>query len=159
VAGIAATIRAFNPALGALEVVRLLKETARRPTAAWETELGWGIVDAGTAVDVARRVDRVAPASRVSVPRRTRGRTVVLRRAGADPPGRPGLLPSGVARYEVLRSTGGRRAVRIAATRRARLRVRVRPGRRYCFWTVAVDRAGNREAPPARPDATVRVRR
>jgi hypothetical protein len=33
--------------------------------------------------------------------------------------------------------------------------VRLRPGSRYALYTTAVDRAGNRERPPARPDVTI----
>jgi hypothetical protein len=32
-------------------------------------------------------------------------------------------------------------------------------GQRYAFYTIAIDRAGNREAPPATADARVRVKR
>jgi hypothetical protein len=36
---------------------------------------------------------------------------------------------------------------------------RLRRGSRYAFYTVAIDRAGNREAPPAGADARVRIPR
>ena len=55
VSGVAALVRELNPDLSAAEVVRLLKETARRPPArGWAPELGWGIVDARAAVAAAR---------------------------------------------------------------------------------------------------------
>jgi hypothetical protein len=66
---------------------------------------------------------------------------------------------SGVAYVEVWRALDRHRARRIARTRRSSLRVRVAPVHRYSFFTVAVDRAGNREASPGRPDAVTRVRR
>jgi subtilisin family serine protease len=157
VSGVAALVRELNPDLSAAEVIRLLKETARRPPGAgWSPELGWGIVDARAAVAAARLIDRRAPASRVTSPRRTRRRTVTLRLSGRDD-APAGVIAAGVDRYELWRSSYGRRAVRIATTRRARLRVRTRPGGRYAFFTVAVDRAGNREPMPPRPDTTVRV--
>jgi hypothetical protein len=39
------------------------------------------------------------------------------------------------------------------------LRLRGVRGQRYGFFTIAVDHAGNREAPPAKADASVRVAR
>jgi subtilisin family serine protease len=159
VAAAAALIRALNPEVGALETVRLLKEQARRPAGAgWEPELGWGILDAGAAVDAARRVDRTYPLSRASAPALARGRSVVVRWAGRDLT-RPGLIPSGIARYEVYRSADGGPARRIATTRATRRRIRVLPGRRYAFFTIAVDHAGNREPRPSRADARVSVAR
>jgi hypothetical protein len=48
---------------------------------------------------------------------------------------------------------------RMARTRRASLRLKVKPGSLYRFYTVAVDKAGNREAPPSKPDLSMRVDR
>src|SRR4051812_18741936 len=54
VAAAAALVRHLNPDMPATEIVRLLKQTARRPPGTgWNPELGWGILDAGTAVAVA----------------------------------------------------------------------------------------------------------
>ena len=39
------------------------------------------------------------------------------------------------------------------------MRLRGVRGQRYSFFTIAVDHAGNREAPPARADASVRLAR
>ena len=158
VSGVAALVRTLNPDLSAAEVVRVLKSTARRAAPGWSPELGWGIVDAASALEVARTLDRRAPTSRLRGPRRTRRRTVRLRWSGRDD-APAGVTTSGVASYELWRAVGRRRAVRIARTARRSRRVRVRPGRRYAFFTVAVDRAGNREARPKRADATVRVLR
>ena len=159
VSGVAALIRHLNPDLPAADVVKLLKETARRPQGSgWSPELGWGIVDARTAVDAARRLDRRPPSSRLSAPARTRQRTITLRWTGSDA-APPGVAASGIDVYEVWRAANGRRATRIARTRRTTYRVRARRGSRYAFFTVAVDRAGNRERAPGRADATVRALR
>jgi hypothetical protein len=39
------------------------------------------------------------------------------------------------------------------------MRLRGRRGGRYSFYTIAVDHAGNRELPPVKADASVRVAR
>jgi subtilisin family serine protease len=159
VSATAALVRELNPDLSAPDVVRLLKQTARRPAGtSWEPELGWGIVDARAAVAAARLLDRRPPTSRVSGPRRTRRTRVTLRIRGSDGAA-PGVVAAGLDRYEIWRSTSGRRARRIATTRRRTYRVRARRGARYGFFTVAVDKGGNRELLPSRPDVTVRVLR
>jgi subtilisin family serine protease len=153
VAAAAALVRDLNPDLGVLDVVRLLKETARRPAAGWSPELGWGIIDASAAVEAARRIDRRAPASRARVTRRG-NRSLSLRWSGRDSaPAR--LLPSGIVRYELWRAVDGGRPTRIATTPRSTRRVRVTPGRKYRFFTIAVDAAGNREPAPAEADLTL----
>ncbi len=157
VGGVAALVRDLNPDLRAVEVVRLLKETARRPSGTgWSPELGWGIVDAAAALRRAAQRDRRAPSSRLRAPARTRRRTGALRWRGSDT-APPNVAASGIARYEVWRSVGGRAPVKLTSTRRTTYRVKVRSGRRYSFFTIAVDRAGNREAPPRRADARTRV--
>ena len=158
VSGVAALVRELNPDLPAADVVRVLKETARRPTGEWTPDLGWGILDARAAVTRARTIDRRAPTSRLRAPSRTRRRSLTLRWSGRDT-GPRNVTVSGVAAYEVWRSAGSRRPVRIAKTRRTTKRIRVTPGRRYRFHTVAIDRAGNRESAPTRADASVRVLR
>jgi hypothetical protein len=57
----------------------------------------------------------------------------------------------------VWRAAGARPARRVATTRALKRRFRLRAGRSYAFWTIAVDRAGNREAAPGRPDVRVRI--
>jgi subtilisin family serine protease len=158
VAGVAALVRDLNPDLSAPEVVRLLKETARQPGggAGWSPDLGWGILDAAAAVRGAALLDRRAPESRLRGPSSTRRRTLTLRWRGADT-SPSNVVASGIARYEVWRSVGGRAAVKLTTTRRTSYRLRVRPGRRYSFFTIAIDRAGNRETRPRRADARVRV--
>jgi hypothetical protein len=146
-------VRSLNPDLSVAEVVRLVKQTARRRTA-WEPELGWGIVDAGAALETARRMDRTAPTSRVRAISRT-GRHVTVRWSGRDL-APAGLLPSGIARYELWRSVDGGRARRVAVTARTLRRIRAAAGHRHEFFTVAVDAAGNREPFPRGPDLALR---
>lgn len=164
VTAVAALVRTVNPRLSVADVVRLVKRTARRPAGTgWSADLGWGILDAGAAVDAARRIDRVAPRSRARAHTPARGRRarvhVRVRVSGSDP-ARGALVPSGMRRYETWISGRGRPAHRIArrATRRARatLGVRLGPGR-YRLWSIAVDRAGNREKRPRRADVRLRV--
>ena len=157
VSGVAALVRDLNPDLSSADIVRLLKQTARRPAGTgWTPALGWGIVDARTALEAARRLDRRPPVSRLRAPKRTRLRTITLRYSGQDS-APPGVRASGVHRYEIWRSTRDRAPVKLGATRRTTFRVKARPGSTYRFFTVAVDRAGNREDAPGRPDATVRA--
>ncbi len=155
VTAIAALMRRFNPDATAADVVRLLKQTARRPGSAWTPDLGWGVLDAGSAMEAVAKVDHRAPASRARAVSRTRARRFRVRFSGTDG-APPGLRGSGIAAFELWRATGGGRFRRIARTRRHSVLVRGAPGARYRFFTVAVDRAGNREARPARPDVTVR---
>ena len=157
VTAVAALVRDLNPDLTALEVVRLLKETASRPAGTgWTAELGWGILDAGTAITVARGIDRRAPVSKLRRPAGPREGRVTLRWTVRDAaPAR--LVPSGLDTIEVWRSANGRRARRVARTRKSSVRLKVARGSRYDFFTIAVDRAGNREVAPSRADARVRV--
>lgn len=159
VAAVAALVRKLNPDLRAKDVLQLLKRTARRPAGSgWTPGLGWGILDAGAAVRGARTLDRRAPTSRLRAPRLTSHRSFTLRWSGSDR-APAGVIASGLRRFEVYRSIGTGGPRRIASTLRHSLRVRGVPGKRYSFFTLAVDRAGNREPRPARPDAVTRVRR
>jgi hypothetical protein len=148
VAAVAALVRRLNPDLGAGDVIRLLKQTARRaPGAGWSQDLGWGILDAGAAIDAARTIDRRAPVSRLTAPRTTRHSVVTLTWTGSDP-APPALVASGIDHWEVYRQVGSAVAVRIASLPavRSSLPVRVAAGRLYGWFVVAVDRSGNREA-------------
>jgi serine protease len=156
VSAVAALMRHLNPDLPPADVVRILKQTARRPpTLAWTPELGWGILDAGAALAAARSVDAHPPNSQLRRPKVT-GRSILLRWRGADD-GVAGVVATGIDHFEVWRTAGKRPARRIARTAAHSLRVRGKRGQRYGFFTIAVDHAGNREAPPARADASVRV--
>jgi len=157
VAATAAMVRRLNPDLKAAEVIRLLKATARRPAGSgWKPDLGWGILDAGAAVNAARLVDRRAPATRVRVSK-PRSSILMLHIVGVDK-APDGVLASGITHFDVLRTIDGRRAKRVARTTRRRVSLKVRRGPRYTFWAVATDRAGNREPEPNRPDARIRLK-
>ncbi|MBJ7519930.1 MAG: S8 family serine peptidase [Solirubrobacteraceae bacterium] len=152
VTAVGALVRDLNPDLSLRETLRVIKQTARRPGPGWGADLGWGIVDGGAALNAARAMDRTRPTSRAKVIRRTRG-TATISVRGRDS-GPKGVAVSGVARYEVFRALPGRTPRRVASTTRTSVRVSV-PGGRASFFSVAVDRAGNREARPAQPDARV----
>lgn len=159
VAAVAALVHSVNRDLAAADVIRILKQTATRPPGSgWSPDLGWGILNAAAAVQAARGIDRTPPVSRLRAPRRVRrGRAFVLRWRGHDP-APAGLTASGIGRFEVWRSVNGRAARRIRVTGGRRLRVRAgRRGRRYAFFTIAVDKAGNRETRPRGFDARTRV--
>ena len=157
VAALAALIGALNPHLTVAEKIRIIKENARR-SGGWTPDLGWGILDAGRAVDAARRVDRLTPSSRVRVTKR-RGRRVRLRFRVNDPGAELGLVPSGVTRLELFGRRAGKPWKRLRRYRARRgVVIRVRPGR-WRLYTRAADAAGNVELPPRRPDDRVRVRR
>jgi serine protease len=160
VTGAAALMRAVNPRLPVARVVGLLKSTARRPAGTgWTADLGWGILDAGAAVDAARRVDLLAPTSKAratSPARGTRPRIRLRVRLKRSDPSPGALVASGVRRVEVWASRRGHGRHRIARTRKRSVRVRLAPGR-YKLWSIAVDRAGNRERRPAKADVRLRV--
>jgi serine protease len=142
----------------------LIKRSARR-SGGWSSDLGWGIINAGSAISAARGIDRRPPRSRARSRKRVRIRRgrrrarVRIRWSGSDPAGRPGLVASGVRSYDlyVRRGRGRYRRVR-KRTRRRSARLRLRRGT-YRFYTRARDRAGNREAAPRRADARLVVRR
>jgi subtilisin family serine protease len=161
VAAAAAVIRTVNPDLSAADVVRLLKQTARQPGSSahfWNATLGWGVLDAGSAVDTARRIDRRPPSSKLRAPKLVRGTRFTLRWSGRDTAA-PGLPPSGIRFFDVYASRSGRPYQRIAHTTKRQMKFRGRRGSTYRFFTVATDRAGNRERRHRRADATTRVRR
>jgi serine protease len=165
VAALAALVSDLNPFLSLRDKLRVIKSTARR-SGGWSPELGWGIIDAGRAVEAARRLDRSAPRSRArssSRRLRLRGRgpsvRVRVRWSGSDPAGAPGLIASGVRSYDLLMKRGRGKYRRVAkATRRRSRRLKLRPGS-YRFLSLARDHAGNRELRPRRPDARLTVRR
>ena len=158
VAATAALVRHFNPDLHAPDVIRLLKQTATRPAGTgWTPDLGWGIVNAGAALSAARTIDRRPPSSTLRAPTRVpTPRSITLRWRGTDT-ATAGLVASGVDRYEIYRSTNRRAYRRIATTHATSMKLRVRRGSRYRFYSIAIDRAGNREPVPVRPDRSTRV--
>src|SRR3954447_4667694 len=158
VAAVAALMRHINPYLPPSEVVRILKQTARRQAAVgWTPDLGWGILDAGAAIAAARAIDRRPPSSSLQRPV-VSGRSIALRWRGQDDTV-PGVAATGIDHFEVWRSAGKGKVRRIKTTRAHAMRVRGQRGQRYSFFTIAVDHAGNREAPPAKADASARLAR
>jgi serine protease len=157
VAATAAMMRSLNPYASLRDILRTLKQTAGRPPrTGWTSDLGWGILNANAALEAIRRVDRLAPVSKLFAPRLSRGRVFILTWSGHDQQ-RPQLIASRIAYYDVyVRMNGGRKRL-IARTARHRLRFAGLPGHRYAFFLVAVDHAGNRQAHGAR--ATTQVAR
>jgi serine protease len=171
VAALAALVGQLNPFLGVGEKIRIIKQTARGG-GSWNPELGWGIIDAGRALDATRRVDKTAPRTRsravgrVRLRRIRRGRRrgrlrrtarVRIRLLGGDRPGAPRLLPSGLRSFDIYISRVRRgRPYRFKRVRRDQtnrvLRVRLKRGR-YRIYSRAIDNAGNREAKPPHWDA------
>ncbi len=153
-----ALIRHLNPDLTAAEIVRLIKETARRPSGVWTGDLGWGILDAGAALTRAASMDRRPPSSRVKrLPTRTSARTITVRWSAADK-APVGVRASGIARYELWRATNGGPFKRLYSTTLTSRRVTLRRGGRYRFYSVAIDHAGNREPAPDQADARIQRR-
>jgi hypothetical protein len=143
----------LNPYASVADVIRLLEQTAHR-AGGWTPDLGWGILDAGAALDAARRLDRLAPVSMLRAPATSRRRRFVVAWTGHDQQ-RPGLIASGIDHYELYVSVSGARPRLLALTHRHSLTFTARPGVTYTFFTVAVDRAGNREPHPVRRSTRV----
>ena len=155
VAATAAMMRVLNPYATVADVIAALEGSASRPAGTgWTAEVGWGILNAGAALDAIRRVDRLAPTARLTAPRQSRRRTFTVRWTGLDP--HPGaLVATGIAYYEVA-VRQGRRLVRSLPRDSAQsLRFTGRRGQSYTFSVVAVDRAGNRQATAATARTTV----
>ncbi|MGI8750276.1 MAG: S8 family serine peptidase [Thermoleophilaceae bacterium] len=164
VTGLAALVSALNPYLSLRDKLTLIKQRARG-RGAWGPELGWGIIDAGATVDAARRVDRLAAASKARSKRRVRARRgarrakVRVRWSASDPAGRTALIPSGVrdADLDMRKDRGKYRRVKRSTRKRSAL-LRLKPGV-YRLYTRARDRAGNREAVPRKADVRLVVER
>jgi subtilisin family serine protease len=155
VAATGAMMRALNPYASLSEILRTIKQTAGRAAGSgWSNDLGWGILDAGAALAATRYLDGLPPVAKLFAPRVSRKRVFTLRWRGHDQQ-RAGLIASGIAYYDIYLREGRRHERLLAKTRRHALRFKGRPGRRYSFLAVAVDRAGNRELRPAH--ATTRV--
>jgi serine protease len=161
VAGAAALVRDANPDLGPDDVIQVLKQSAQREAGTgWNAEVGWGIVDARAAVDLAMTLDRRAPTSTVTAPTVATGTTIRVGLAATDTAA-PGVPASGVREVRVYEIAGHGRAREVATSTDAEavLSLPVRPGHRYTFFTRAVDQAGNVERRPRRPNAHTRVAR
>ncbi len=162
VAAAAALVRVLNPDLAGRQVVRLLKRTAARPQGTgWSDQLGWGILDAGAALEAARDSDARAPRTRLTATATRTAGTIALRWRATDA-GPPGVRVSGVrsVALTLVRLRDQRVARRISLrTRVHAFRLRGEPGERYGVVARALDRAGNREPRPRRYDAVVRAPR
>ena len=160
VAAAAALVRHLNPDMPATEIVRVLKQTARRPAGTgWTPELGWGILDAGAALGLARTIDRRPPFSKIRrMGRRTHHTRLTLRWRGGDQP-RAGVFESGLAGVELWRALDGRKPRKLLSTRKRSITVKLQRGHRYQFFTIGVDKAGNRELAPAVADVRFSVAR
>jgi serine protease len=166
-AGLVALIRSVRPRMPAAKVVRLIKLTADG-RGSYGRGLGWGIIDAHAAVAAALGKDITAPRSRArwawvaKGPRgraaRRRGRRLITVRIKRFDRKRPALPRSGIKAVNLVASVNGRPFRRVGKTRGVRVRFLGRPGRRYRFYTRAVDRAGNREPVPRKPEVFLRVR-
>jgi hypothetical protein len=66
---------------------------------------------------------------------------------------------SGLKTVRVFASANGGRYRRIGKTTKKKIRFAGKPGRRYRFYSVAVDKAGNQEPAPATPDAKARLKK
>jgi subtilisin family serine protease len=160
VSGLVALMRAAKPGLSAAKLVRLVKLTGGG-CSGFSNSLGWGVIDARGAVGAALGKDVTGPASRVKRVKRLRGagNTVRLRLKRSDGACDKELPRSGVKSVTVFASSNGGRYHRVKKTSRRTLRFRGKPGRRYRFYSRAVDKAGNREPAPARADARVKLAR
>jgi hypothetical protein len=101
-------------------------------------------------------MDRRAPVTRVRLSA-SRSGAVTLRVVGGDR-APAGVTRSGIVSTDIYRTVDGGPPRRIASTKRRTLRLRLTPGRRYAFWSIATDAAGNRERRPSRPDVTFLMR-
>jgi subtilisin family serine protease len=157
VAGVAALIRAVKPSMANTKVVHLIKATAGQ-CGSYGNGIGWGVIRADQAVAAALNRDLGAPSSRVKRAKRGRGE-VFLKIKRSDTSGSTGcvkLPTAGVKKVLVFASADGGRYHRIGKTSTAKLHFHGKAGRRYRFFSIAVDNAGNREAPPAGPDAKLK---
>jgi serine protease len=171
VSGVAALIRAVKPTLAPAKISRLIKATASHCGTYGPDGLGWGLIRADQAVAAALDKDVNPPESNVrsAKPARrggasvARGRKLInIRIKKSDPAGQTcaGKLPSsGVKKVIVFASKNGGIYRRIAKTNKDKIRFRGKRGKRYTFFSIAVDNAGNREAPPGLADARIRIHR
>ena len=157
VAGAAALIRAVKPNIANTKVVHLIKATASH-CGTYGDGIGWGLIRADQALAAALNRDVAAPRSRVKRAKRDRG-VVLLKLKRFDSSGSTGcvkLPTAGVKKVLVFASANGGAYHRIGKTSTGRLRFHAKRGRRYRFYSVAVDNAGNREPAPAKADVKLK---
>jgi serine protease len=157
VAGVAALIRAVKPNMANTKVVHLIKATASH-CGSYGDGIGWGVIRADQAVAAALDRDAGAPSSMVKKAKRDHG-IVNLKIKRHDTSGGTScvkLPTAGVKKVLVFASANGGAYHRIGKTTKGKLHFHGKGNRRYRFFSIAVDNAGNREAPPARPDAKLK---
>jgi subtilisin family serine protease len=157
VAGVAALIRAVKPSMANTKVVHLIKATASH-CGSYSGGIGWGVVRADQAVEAALDRDVDPPSTKIKKAKRIRG-VVALRIKRHDTSGGTScvkLPTAGVKKVLIFVSANGGPYHRVGKTSSAEFRFHAKSGRRYRFFSVGVDDAGNREAPPARADAKVK---
>jgi subtilisin family serine protease len=166
VASLVALMRSAKPNISAPRIVKLIKLTATGCGRYGSNGLGWGIIRSDRAVAAAAEKDILAPSSRVRSAKvahlRDHGRVAVLRLKRRDDLGEPcsrEIPSSGVKSIAVFASANRGAYHRIAKTGKGRVRFRPKPGRRYRFFSIATDKAGNREAAPGQPDAKLKLGR
>jgi serine protease len=154
VAGVAALIRSVKPNMPNTQVVHLIKATASH-CGSYGDGIGWGVIRADQAVEAALNTDVDPPTSRIARAKRTPGRVIVLNIKSDDPKSTGCLtLPvAGVKKVLVFASANGGPYHRIGKTSKSKLRFHAKPRRHYRFYSIAVDKAGNREAAPSTADA------
>ena len=116
-----------------------------------------GILDAGAAIAAAQKEDRRPPMSRLTTSHQLKAGKITLRLSGSDT-APAGVVASGIARFEIWRAVNGGKARKLRTTASHIVHVSAQRGARYAFYSIAVDRAGNREAAPGRADARFRLR-
>ena len=158
VAGVAALIRAVKPNIANTKVVQLIKATASH-CGSYGDGIGWGVVRADQAVAAALDRDVGAPSSKVKRARRDHG-AVDLKIKRSDTSGATGyvkLPTAGVKKVLVFASADGGPYHRIGKTTRGKLTFHGKTGRRYRFFSIALDMDGNREAAPSKPDLKLKA--
>lgn len=156
VSGLAALIRSAKPGMSASEVIGIIKRTASGG-GTWSSQLGFGIIDAGRALSAAAGRDMTPPSSRVNSRRHSRARRFELHieRSDADPSG----LSSGIGSVSVFVAKGKGRFELLRKTEKSTLTFKGKRGKRYSFYSRAIDKAGNREADRGVADTVTRIRK
>lgn len=157
VSGLVALIRAAKPDISNTRIIRLIKETASH-CGSYGDGLGWGVVNANRAVAATDDRDIEPPRSRVK--RARQGKLTIAR---SDKPGKHAcsdeVPASGVKKVKIFASINGGRYRKIGNTKGKAFRFRGKPGKRYRFYSIAIDVDGNREAEPDDPDEKLRIKR
>jgi serine protease len=157
VAGLAALIRSVKPNMANTKIVHLIKATASH-CGSYGDGIGWGVIRADQAVAAALDRDAEAPSSRIKKAKRDHG-VVDLKIKRHDTSGSTScvkLPTAGVKKVLVFASLNGGPYHRIVKTKASKIAVHLNRRRgHYRFFSIAVDKAGNREPAPARADAKV----